>query len=694
MPQRGLIALLGTLLALAAHESRGVGRITLEAAQVAVAGVSSSGARVELELSGEQLSLRAQAARLQLQQAAIAPSLRSYSDLQLRCARVDVSQPLLACREGSFTARGGPAGSVSLRLEAAYDTALQALLISGSGLAVAGGQARFEANAGTRSWSVHADASAIELPAARQLAAPWVHVPEDYSADGHVNAHIEASGGASRPVRARIEARTTDLHFTNQAGTLVAEKIAASVSGTLLRKSGGFDIDAQMASTGGQTLLTAVLLDFGVNPLELHMHGALLGGELDLTEVSLAQRGLIEAQGTVAARLGEQPALKHAQVQISRISFPAAYRSYLQLALATTDFGALQTSGNASGSLEIVDDTLRRIDLRLTDLDISDPNNRLAMADMSGDIHWSADSASPVEASQLSWTRSIVYGLQGGAAQLRFNASGRSFALLGATRLPIFDGALMVHTLAARGIGSAAAEMDFDAQIEPISMPLLSKAFGWPQLSGMLAGRIPGVTYREGVLSVQGDVVARVFDGTIVGSGLRLQDPLGPWPRLFADVTARGLDLELVTRTFPIGSITGRLDVELRGLELFNWSPVAFDARLYSSPSDSSQHRISQKAITSISSVGGGGGGVTAALQSSLLRFFDTFGYDRIGISCQLRNDVCLMAGIEPARQGYYLVKGRGLPRIDIIGNSGRVDWRQLVSQVTAGVHSQNIVVK
>jgi hypothetical protein len=237
--------------------------------------------------------------------------------------------------------------------------------------------------------------------------------------------------------------------------------------------------------------------------------------------------------------------------------------------------------------------------------------------------------------------------------------------------------------------------LDFDAHLEPISMPLLSKAFGWPTLNGQLAGRVPGVSYRNHVLTVQGDLSANVFDGAIVGSRFKLNDPLGPWPRLDADVTARHLDLDMLTHTFSIGSISGRLDADIKGLELFNWSPVAFDARLQTTPGDKSDHRISQRAVTSISSVGGGGGGgVAAALQSGVLQFFKTFHYDRIGISCQLRDEVCLMNGLEPAETGYYLVKGRGLPRIDIIGNAGRVDWTQLVSQISASMHSQNITVR
>jgi hypothetical protein len=211
-------------------------------------------------------------------------------------------------------------------------------------------------------------------------------------------------------------------------------------------------------------------------------------------------------------------------------------------------------------------------------------------------------------------------------------------------------------------------------------------------MSGQLSGTIPGLTYKNHVLSVDGDIAASVFDGTIVGRGFRLRDPLGPWPRLFADVTARRLDLSLVTRTFAIGSITGRLDADIDDLELFNWSPVAFDAKLYSTPDDRTKKLISQKAVTSISNVGGGGGGVAAALQSGLLRFFDQFRYSQLGITCKLENEVCLMGGIEPAGMGYYMVKGRGLPRIDVIGNQGRVAWPQLVKQLANSIHADVVV--
>jgi hypothetical protein len=65
-----------------------------------------------------------------------------------------------------------------------------------------------------------------------------------------------------------------------------------------------------------------------------------------------------------------------------------------------------------------------------------------------------------------------------------------------------------------------------------------------------------------------------------------------------------------------------------------------------------------------------------------VLKFFDEYNYEKLGITCRLRGDVCEMSGVEVAPNGYYIVKGKGLPRIDIVGNQGRVGWKQLMSSI------------
>jgi hypothetical protein len=123
----------------------------------------------------------------------------------------------------------------------------------------------------------------------------------------------------------------------------------------------------------------------------------------------------------------------------------------------------------------------------------------------------------------------------------------------------------------------------------------------------------------------------------------------------------------------------------IHNLELFAWRPIAFDAVFATPPGDRSEHRISQRAVSNISALGGGSSGsTTAALSSGFLRFFENFKYDRLGLACKLENDVCTMRGIGPARNGYYIIKGRGIPRIDVIGSAGRIDWPQLVANLKA----------
>src|SRR4029453_18653499 len=47
------------------------------------------------------------------------------------------------------------------------------------------------------------------------------------------------------------------------------------------------------------------------------------------------------------------------------------------------------------------------------------------------------------------------------------------------------------------------------------------------------------------------------------------------------------------------------------------------------------------------------------------------------------------MNGVAPApNNGYYLVKGKGLPRIDVIAGARRVDWPRMVAQLKAATDS------
>ena len=667
-----------------------VDRVTITVAAVSAPQGALAGGRAVFRLIPSGLQLEARASTLRVREAGV-PVL---SRVTLSCRSLIVGTTV-ACRGGQLSGLAGADGRIGAELSAAFDPVGDAVRFSASNVTLAGGAARLDGTLQRGAWSLRAEAAGIDLARAVRLARPWLTVPAGDTVSGRVDARIALT---DRPtLTAGLSARIADLNLSNAPGTVAAQQVSAAVSGTALRRGAVITVGVTAIGSRGQALAGPVFMDFGAHPLTLRAQFTRTGtGPVTVSRLAVAQRGVIAASAHGTLQLGRRPLVERAAVRVSRLQFPGAFTTFMQMSLASSALASLKSSGEASGAAQIADDAVVRFDGALRDIDFDDPVARLDVRRANGDIHWAAASGASVAASRLSWRRFGAYGLSGGAAALSFLAWGRNFALLGGNvRLPIFNGAVIVHTLVGRNLGTADAKLDFDADLTPISMPQLSRAFGWPVMNGELSGHIPLVRYRGHELTFDGNLVARVFDGSITGRDIRLENPLGQWPQLTADVQARGLDLDLVTRTFAIGSMTGRIDADITGLRLFGWSPVAFDARLYTVPGDRSAHRISQKAVTRIAALGGGAGAVTAALESGVLRFFKTFHYRRIAIGCRLRNEVCLMSGAGPAPGGgYYLVQGSWVPRLDIIGNVRRVDWPRMLAQIRQGIEDHGVSVR
>jgi hypothetical protein len=110
-----------------------------------------------------------------------------------------------------------------------------------------------------------------------------------------------------------------------------------------------------------------------------------------------------------------------------------------------------------------------------------------------------------------------------------------------------------------------------------------------------------------------------------------------------------------------------------------NWEPVAFHAQFNSPEDDDLPHRISQRAVDNLTSIGNGMGG---RLQNTFLGIFKEFRYNRIELQARLDGDIAELGGIDHPDGGYYLVKGAGLPRIDVIARNRRVAWKTLVERL------------
>jgi len=232
--------------------------------------------------------------------------------------------------------------------------------------------------------------------------------------------------------------------------------------------------------------------------------------------------------------------------------------------------------------------------------------------------------------------------------------------------------------------------LTIDGFIKPVSLELISRHFNWPPLNGQLSAVIPATSYNEKYLKIGGAMMLKVFDGTIIVKNLEVIEPLKSYAQLSANIDLNNLDLQLLTKTYNFGEIHGRVEGKLAHLKMEAWQPVAFDAYIRTPEDDNSSHKISQRAIDNLSSLGGASG----LLSRSFLSFFKTFRYSKLGLGCRLKNNICRMSGVEQKGNSYYIVKGGGLPRIDVMGFQKQVDWQVLISRLQTIQQANEVIIE
>jgi len=695
-----------------------VDELSFEVERVAGAGWLAEGIVIRLSAAGPNeagsnetgstelgASLKAAATIARMKMTASAQELR---DLKVECPAVQVTDATLACRNARITARLGSLGAQTLSGQVAFGRRTGDLTMQLRGLRIGRGSVELRGELRPVGWNVRAQLQRVPLDRLVGLAHEWKLPVPPFTATGEATLTLSAAGSGAELRQARVQAQLHEVTANNEAGSVATDKLSLSLRADLTAAARGWRFQTELQSSSGQAYVQPVFLDFGAHALQAQVAGTWSGEDsLAIERFDVEHRDVARARGSATLQLSAAQPLQALELQLQALKFPGAYTSYLQPLLLDTNFKALQTSGEISGDIAVAAGVPQRLNLRFADVSVDDGRRNLVIEGLNGDWHWlegaaapgSADDepAEPVHApdSTLNFRGGTLLNLALGASELRFNTQGRQLRLLQPARIPLLDGALELESFRVRNAGLPDVAFLLDATLQPISVQQLCKAFGWPEFGGRIGGKFSKLRMRQGVVTLGTTLQAQVFDGSVRISDLRLEQPFGQWPRFYSNIELDNLDLELVTQAFSFGRITGRLSGAVNGLQLFNWTPVAFDARLFTPPQDRSRHRISQRAVENIGSIGGGGAGVTAALSSGFLKFFDDFNYDRLGLSCRLENEVCHLEGVAPAPNGgYYLVKGKGLPRIDVIGGTRRVDWPRLVGQLIAVTQSQGPVVK
>lgn len=491
---------------------------------------------------------------------------------------------------------------------------------------------------------------------------------------GAIDGTIRIRGTAAGPESMEIGLAVAGLAFGDASGLHAGEGIDARLDATAERQGGAWMWRAGTAWPRGEVFWQPLYLTGRGHRLDAG--GRLEGDVLHLLEGRLALAGVGEVRLAGEADWANG-VLRDLDLHTEDLDLASLFEHILKPFLAGSSFAGLGVSGRAGAGLRLRDGAPQRLVLDLRGAAVEDEHGRFAFHGVDARIPWQAQGVSSAD---IRVGGGRLEGVPLGAFRVPLQIGGDE-VFIPHMMVPVLDGEFILKNFHASHEADEDWHWQFSGRLSPVSMQKLTEALGSRPMYGTLSGTIPRVSYADRVLGMDGSLLFRVFDGTVEVRGVTVRDPFGRAPALEADLDMHELDLGMLTSVFSFGSMQGRVDVAVHGLELFDWKPVRFDARVASSPG-SYPRRISQAAVQNISALGGSG--AAAAIQRSFLHVFEEFGYSRIGWSCSLRNGVCEMGGIasEHSDQGYVIVKGGGIPAITVIGYNRSVDWWELLDRL------------
>lgn len=595
---------------------------------------------------------------------------RSWRDVRLVCGRLALSSGLIECAQGSFL------DGEKIPFTFSYRQKSSGFLLN---LLPAAGER----------WQLSAISAAAKTLVSLQIQRgklsrinPWLPANAIQFTHGALDAQAQANlvRGAAQDLA--LTAKFSDIAFSDAAGAHAADKFGAMLT-LNARYADTWQWHGQVDWLAGEIYWQPFYFAPGVR--HLTAHGNLTPSELAFTQAQLDWIGIgkINAQGAWD-RVGNRITRLEADGQ--DLALKDVYAVFLKPLAGEGPISKLQWSGRADARMSMQAGSITETSATLRDAGVKQDEALFAFSGLNANLAWSPRAARDNRIDITGGTLGKIplgkFGLHIAVAPERISVAP--------VAVPILDGSLQLD-----GIDATRLNQDWQwtvsAALRPISMQRLTEALQLPLMHGSLSAVIPRVHYQNQNLTVDGALLFKVFDGTIVVKDLSGHDLGGLAPHVQANVDMRNLDLDLLTRTFSFGAMQGRVDVTVHDLELFGWRPVQFDAKVASSPGDYPR-KISQRAVENITALSGGGG--AAALQRSFLRFFDQFGYARIGLSCRLQKGVCQMGGIENTAQGYLIVQGGGIPSLSVIGYNRQVGWEELLARIKAATQGGTPIVR
>ena len=472
-----------------------------------------------------------------------------------------------------------------------------------------------------------------------------------------------------------------DLRYNSADSMQAAEHLHGSARLDLRQHGNRWQGELALHLTRGEILITPYYLKIDGAPLDLSARLDWQPGRLALRELTLDD-GATRAEAALDWNL-TQNRLIALELHNLRSDADHLYRRYLKPLLGDGLFGDAELQGSLHLHGNYRDGKIGDLAAVFHHIHIKDRQGRYQLRDLDGQV---GNNGAP---SRLSIAGGRWQQLPVGAAraELRWNAAG--VTLQKPLHIPLLDGGITIQRLTPQDDGYRLA-----AEIRPISLSRLGEALDTVRFHGNISGTLPDIRLTRDGLRLRQPVNVAVFDGRVQIEELHISRFFSDAPLAVFNLSLHRLDLQQLTNAFGIGEIEGRIEGSAEEVILTNWRPQHFRARLHTPAHNPGRRRISHEAVAYLSRVGDGGSNL---MVNQFIRVLNRFPYDKLGFSAELESGVLTLDGIAPApdgQNGYYLVKGSGLPYLDIIGHTRKIDWDELLNRLKSATESEGAQVE
>jgi hypothetical protein len=488
---------------------------------------------------------------------------------------------------------------------------------------------------------------------------------------------------------ARLKLKGSKLAFHSADASRAASGIDVDVELAARRTDAGLQSDFELAVPSGEILWDRFYVD-------LRRHRLALRGRADRSATRLTlQRGTLSIgqigsiAGSASYDFARQRERWRAELDLPGLAavYEVAVREPLQADYPV--LSRLDVRGRVAGV--IAQDRLRSgaqhitgfIDLVGVTATATDPRVDIVGLEAHLPLDLSdEDSASGDSERGLIRIRDLGVGEAAlGGVALPVRVERNRIALAEPVRIAMLGGSLELVELDATKLMRDEPQARLGLAMHDLDLAELSRAAGWPALTGRMEGAIPALSIDRHSLHSEGEIRADVFGGTVRLRNLHVVELWSRVPTVRFDLDIADISLAQLTNTFEVGRISGVAAGGVRALEIANRQAARFDAWLETVERSGVPQRISVTAIRQLSILGGAGGD---PISFGVLGFFDEYRYAKMGFRCRLENDQFVLRGVEERDGAEYLVVGTTLPpRVNVISHTRVISFSELVRRLS-----------